>query len=222
MKTRLLFILIIIPLFVSAQENCRVLLADIDSIYIGNCKNGLAHGNGEAWGDFHYTGKFVKGYPNGKGKAEYSDGIVYTGSWKKGLRNGKGSLAYMENGKLVKKDFFWSKGKQLREVLPPSYKFTTKRNVNRVRVYSQGGDHAVWFLPKSLGGVSTQLEDMRVSGSSGTETSHSPKIGYENVSFPFKGSIKYYSWNKLRTSRFEVFIEIEILEPGNWIVEIQN
>jgi hypothetical protein len=49
-----------------------------------------------------------------------------------------------------------------------------------------------------------------------------PKIGFEDVVFPFTGSIRYRAWNKLRTQQFEIFVEIEISEPGSWIVEMQN
>jgi hypothetical protein len=35
--------------------------------YIGGCKNGLANGNGEANGAYHYKGAFKDGMPNGTG-----------------------------------------------------------------------------------------------------------------------------------------------------------
>ena len=222
MKTRWLLIVLLIPLLTNAQEDCKVLLSDLDSVYIGACKNGLAHGIGEAWGDFHYTGKFVKGLPHGKGKAEYPDDKTYNGSWKKGLRDGKGTLTFAENGKIVQKTYVWSKGTKLRELVPAAYKVITKRNINRLRIYSQGGANGVWFSPTSIGGAASQNDNIRVTGSNGSETNLSSKIGFENVTFPFTGSIKYNTWNKLRTSKFEVFLEIEVLEPGNWIIEIQN
>ena len=222
MKTSLLIVLLIVPFFAYSQDDCKVLLADLDSTYIGECKNGLAHGQGEAWGEFHYTGKFVKGLPHGKGKAEYPDGKSYDGSWKKGLRDGKGILSYKEGNEVIEKTFIWSKGKVSKEVLPPSYKVITKRNVTRLRIYSQGGGNAVWFSPTSVGNVDSQNENMRVTGSNGTEITLGSKIGFENVSFPFSGSIRYMTWNQMHTSKFEVFVEIEILEPGNWVVEIQK
>jgi len=222
MKFRFFFVFILIPLFTSAQENCRVLLSELDSVYSGDCKNGLAHGNGQAWGKFHYSGRFVKGLPNGHGKAVYPDGITYVGSWKKGLKHGKGTLSYTDKGEKIEKTYIWSKGEKGKEVLPPSYKVITKRNINRLRIYTQGGGKAVWFVPKSVGGADTEIEDFRVIGSSGIETQGNSRIGYEDIIFPFKGTVKYYTWNKMRTSRFEVYLEIEILEPGNWIVEIQN
>jgi hypothetical protein len=222
MKIKLLILTFLFPLVLSAQEECKVLLKELDSTYIGSCKNGLAHGIGEAWGEFHYIGNFVKGLPHGQGKADFPDGKIYEGKWKKGLRNGQGSLTFIEDGEVVKKTYVWSKGKMVREVVPPAYKVIRQRNINRLRVYSQGGENSVWFYPKSMGGVETIPENMRVTGTNGSEIHLTSKIGYENVTFPFTGSIKYITWNKLRTAKFEVILEIEIFEPGYWIVEIQN
>ena len=219
---KLLILILIIPVQTFAQNDCKVLLEELDSLYIGSCKNGLAHGQGEAWGDFHYIGKFNKGLPHGVGVANYPDGKIYRGSWKKGLRNGKGTLSIPKSGEMVIKTYVWSKGEIQREILPPAYKVITKRNINRLRVYSQGGGNAVWFQPKSIDGAETGAGNMRVTGNNGSEISLGSKIGYENVSFPFKGTIKYMTWNKMRTAQFEVFLEIEVLESGNWVIEIQN
>jgi hypothetical protein len=223
MKARLLiFIMLSLPVICISQEECRVLLPELDSVYMGDCKKGLAHGSGEAWGDFHYKGRFKKGLPDGQGTANYPDGTVYDGSWKKGLRNGRGTILLIKNGEKIEKNWIWSKGEKVKEILPPSYKIITKRNISRLRVYNQGGQNGVWFKAGSAGGAASNMEDARLTGSSGAETNYSEKIGYDNVSFPFLGTIKYYAWNKLRTTKYEIFLEIEITNPGNWIVEIQN
>jgi hypothetical protein len=222
MKVKLLLISFIFPLFIAAQETCKVLLPALDSMYVGECKKGLANGSGEAWGKFYYKGKFSEGYPNGVGRAAYPDGTVYNGLWKNGLRNGKGVLTYRENGHEVEKTWIWKNDVKQKEVIPPSYRIITQRNIGRLRVYDQGGTKSVWFYPKSDGGVISGYQDFFLSASSGKEIFHSPKIGYEEVTFPFKGSIKYKAWNKLRTIEYELFLEIEITQPGNWVVEIQN
>ncbi|MFA5814225.1 MAG: hypothetical protein WC865_01200 [Bacteroidales bacterium] len=222
MKLIILFIALFVTISDQAQSECKVLLPSLDSVYIGKCKNGLAHGAGEAWGRFHYKGRFSAGYPEGEGRAEFDDGTVYVGYWKKGLRNGKGTVIFKENGKEVQRTWIWENDIRQKEVLPPPYKVITQRNVSRMRVYKQGVENQVWFYPNSMGGVSTDFQDMQLSGSSGRETKFSPKFGFEDVMFPFKGSIRYKAWNKLRTTQFEILVEIEISEAGNWIVEIQN
>lgn len=223
MKAKLLLISFIIPLIVTAQETCKVLLPALDSIYVGECKKGMANGSGEAWGKFYYKGKFSYGYPDGVGRAEYPDGTVYNGLWKNGLRNGKGTLTFKENGREVQKTWIWKNDMNQKEVVPPPYRIITQRNIGRFRVYDQGGGtNSVWFYPNSDGGVISGLQDFFLSGSSGKEIFNSPKIGYEDVTFPFKGSARYKAWNKFRTTENELYLEIEITQPGNWVVEIQN
>jgi hypothetical protein len=222
MNIRLILLAILLPLMASAQEPCKVLMTELDSIYIGKCKDGLANGAGEAWGKFHYTGKFKLGYPDGKGTAEYPDGTVYVGSWEKGLKNGQGKLFLNVNGKVVEKLGIWANDTLKKEILPPAYRVITQRNVSRLRIYQQGTGNYVWFYPNSAGGVATDFQDFQLGGTSGTELLSRPKLGFQDVTFPFKGSIKYKAWNKLRTTQFEILVEIEISEPGNWIVEIQN
>jgi hypothetical protein len=222
MNIRLLLIVVLFPFMASAQNPCKVLLPALDSVYAGGCKNGLAHGAGEAWGRFHYTGRFVAGYPQGQGRAEYPDGSVYDGAWKKGMRNGKGTFSFMEKGQPVEKVYSWDNDTIRSEIKPPPYKVITQRNISRLRVFRQGEGNSVWFYPNSTGGVATDLVDVQLIGSSGKELNINPKLGYEEVTFPFRGSIRYKAWNQLRTTQFEILLEIEVSEPGNWVVEIQN
>jgi hypothetical protein len=221
---RFIFLIVgfVFPLSLFPQSSSKVLLHELDSIYIGKCKNGLADGLGEAWGAFHYKGKFVQGYPQGEGRAEYPDGTSFEGNWKKGLKNGKGAIYIFENGKVVKKLGWWENNIMKKEIVPPAYKVITQQNFNRIRVFRQGNENYVWFYPNSTGGISTDFADIRLSGNTGTEIFMKPKLGFENVQFPFTGTIRYSSWNKMRTMQYEVYCEIEIYQPGNWVVEIQN
>ena len=222
-KIRLLiFLIILTPVLSVAQDECKVLLPALDSLYKGSCKNGLAHGKGEAWGDFHYKGNFKKGYPHGKGIAVYPDSLVYNGYWKKGLRNGKGTISHLSDDVREEKIWIWRDDEKVREIVPSDYKIITKRNVERLRIYDEGGRSGVWFIPKSQGGLIDQYADMRILGDSGSQVKMPQRIGYENVTFPFRGSIKYYAWNKLRSMQYEIFVEIEVNKPGNWVVEIHN
>jgi hypothetical protein len=222
MKTIVVILTLLLPVTLSAQTGCKVLFADLDSVYEGKCKNGLAHGAGKAWGKFFYEGRFSAGYPDGQGRAEYPDGNVYVGNWKKGLRDGKGTLYLKSGGKTVEKTWIWQDGVMIREVVPPAYRVITQRNIGRLRVYKQGEGNYVWFYPISEGGVSTDFMDMQMTGSSGSEVIFKPKLGYQDVRFPFKGSIRYKAWNKMRTAEYEILLELEITEPGVWIVEVQN
>lgn len=215
-------ITLLFSLTVCGQRECRVLLPGLDSVYVGKCKGGLADGSGEAWGKFHYTGKFSNGYPQGKGRAEYSDGTVYDGLWKKGMKQGKGTLYKKGNGKISERTGIWEKDSLIKELILPSYKVISQDNLIRVRVYKQSEGSYIWFYPVSTGGVISDFEDVRLTGNSGTEIIARPRLGYQDVRFPFTGSIRYSAWNKMRTTQVEISMEIEIYEPGTWVIETQN
>jgi hypothetical protein len=222
MKTGLFLLAFILQLSASAQKNCSVLLHGLDSAYVGKCKDGLANGSGEAWGIFHYKGKFANGYPQGRGRADFRNGAIFDGLWEKGKKSGKGTMYIKINGKVIEKFGFWQNDSLQKEILPNPYKVLNQRNVERVRIYREGEGNTVWFYPNALGGVANNPEDIQVTGNSGSSVSLRPKIGYQDVTFPFTGSIKYKAWNKLRTTQFEILLEIEIFQPGSWIVELQN
>lgn len=103
---------IVFTLKVSAQTNvteCKVSLPELEGIYGGDCKNGYAHGKGEAKGRHHYVGQFKNGLPNGQGTYYYNDSVYHVGSFQDGLKEGKGTTYYKSAGKadsVVKG--FWS------------------------------------------------------------------------------------------------------------------
>ena len=79
-----------------AQDQCKVLVPELEGTYIGKCRKGLAHGNGKAVGVDSYEGKFSKGLPNGTGKYTWADGRIFEGEWSKGELDGKGIMTYPE------------------------------------------------------------------------------------------------------------------------------
>lgn len=213
-------ILLFLSVTLSAQETCKVLLPGIDSLYIGECKKGLANGLGEAWGINHYKGNFKKGLPDGDGTCEYADGAVYTGQWLKGLRQGVGKMSAVINNKDTLMKGIWENDKFTgRAFIPPSYKVLATRGVARVKVNKQGEGHEVRFeLIDNVQGQIGQLDQM--SATSGSEATWSDQYGFKLCNFPFTGRIRLIVSNKLRTAEHEVYVEVEILEPGIWIVEI--
>jgi hypothetical protein len=100
-----------IPLFISitlfntanlysqdSTKTCKVELKTLTGTYEGECKNGFAHGKGEAKGGHRYVGMFKFGLPNGKGTYYYNNGIYYEGNFQEGLKEGKGETHYQRNG----------------------------------------------------------------------------------------------------------------------------
>jgi hypothetical protein len=92
-----------------STKECKVELKSLSGTYIGECKNGFAHGKGEAKGIHHYVGIFKYGLPDGKGIYYYNNGVFYSGNFQDGLKEGKGETHYLREGKpdsLVKG--YWS------------------------------------------------------------------------------------------------------------------
>ena len=98
-KISFIFCLWFLTLLSFGQTDCKVLKAEISLIYKGECKNGLAHGFGEASGKDFYKGKFKNGLPHGEGTYEWGLGEVYEGNWRKGLRHGTGKYSFFANGR---------------------------------------------------------------------------------------------------------------------------
>ena len=90
------------------QDDCEVLLDDIAGEYEGDCKKGLASGQGTAKGKDTYIGEFKKGLPNGEGTYTWANGDIYEGEFKKGEKEGKGKLLISQsNGEFMERNGYW-------------------------------------------------------------------------------------------------------------------
>ena len=106
-----IFLAIIFPEFLMAQNNCKVLLDSISGQYDGGCKKGLASGEGTSKGIDQYTGEFKKGLPEGKGKYTFANGSIYEGEFKNGLRDGHGTfILNLSDGSKKTLTGYWEKG----------------------------------------------------------------------------------------------------------------
>lgn len=204
------------------QENCSVLMKNIGERYVGECSKGLAHGDGEAWGVDHYIGAFRKGLPQGKGIYYYADSSVYEGMWSKGLRHGTGKYTFsyrgsdsIQEGQWVDDRFIGKK----EDVL--GYKLITQRAVERYRVYriSDGNEIRVHLRPITSGTL--DVTNLQITGSSGIETEFlNSQMEFRNCEYPFRLRVTFNKWSKLKTVRVDTSLEVEILRPGIWLVEI--
>jgi hypothetical protein len=224
MKKILLFLTVfsLFTLMANSQDPCVVLMKNISERYEGECKNGLADGSGEAWGSDHYLGTFKKGLPHGKGKYEYADGSVYEGVWAKGLRHGSGRFAFKFNGADSIQEGLWTKDEYKgNKAAQQEYRVVTMRAVERYRVqrYSDGNEIRVLLKPIDAG--SLDVTNLQIIGSSGNETEFlNSQMEFRNCEYPFKLRVTFNKWSKLKTMRVNTSIELEILKPGVWIIEI--
>lgn len=205
-----------------SQDKCAVLMESISERYTGICKQGLADGAGEAWGRDHYLGDFKKGLPHGKGKYEYADSSVYEGMWSKGLRHGSGRFAFKYNGSDSIQEGLWTKDEYKgNRAAQQEYRVITMRAVERYRVQRYSDGNEIRVILKAIDAGSLDVTNLQIIGSSGTETEFlNSQMEFRNCEYPFKLRVTFNKWSKLKTMRVNTSIELEILKPGVWIIEV--
>lgn len=205
-----------------AQKNCRVLVPEIDSIYTGKCKKGLAHGKGQAFGTDYYRGKFKEGYPSGKGTYVWANGDQYTGDWKDGKRNGEGVLTLKtpDGDSIV--DGLWENDQYMgAKPIPPQV--LSKTSIDRYNFRLSGGPQLRVLIDFYQNGMrNTTIENLTMVSTSGVETNLGNSIGFEFIEFPITIRLNYETLNKLKAEKYQAIFEFTITEPGDWIVEIHN
>lgn len=221
-KRFLVAIYLIFPVFLVAQSDCKVLLPEIDSIYDGKCKKGLAHGKGLAQGVDIYEGKFKKGWPDGKGTYTWKTGEVYEGDFVEGVKEGEGKYSYQINGKdttlagIWKEDVYLGpkpkKPKVKQSVSVDRYNFRKNSDVqNRVLIdfYQNGARNQ-------------RITDLLITADGGYEFNLGHSKGFKDMNFPVTMLVKYTTPNKLQTRKVYCIFEFIIYEPGDWRVELFN
>jgi len=205
-----------------SQEPCKVLKSEIATTYVGKCKKGLAHGKGVATGQDKYEGEFKNGLPFGKGKYTWANGDVYEGNWREGKKEGDGKLTYKKNGVDSTKLGIWKNDVFFKKKLPSPYKIIRSSSVARYSVQKTSNGNRVFFSFYQNGAINTTVSSLFLSTSSGTTYNLGSRQGFDNVVFPFKCKITYTTTNSLKTFTYNCEFEIEIIEPGNWEIVLNN
>jgi hypothetical protein len=79
------------PVFAGPAMACKVFDPELQRSYVGDCKDGLADGFGEARGTAHYRGEFRAGRKHGKGvKTWPASGDRYEGEFVEDRKEGTG------------------------------------------------------------------------------------------------------------------------------------
>ncbi len=213
-----------------SQNNCRVLKPGIDSTYSGGCKQGLADGRGEASGIDHYSGEFKKGLPNGTGTYTWKNGGKYEGEWKKGLREGAGTFTVSCEGRDSVLTGIWEDDNYIGEKSIPPYVIQYRNGVTRVSCLRTGDQPLRVSYKFSRGGSTSEhtsaISNLLLQGSSGNESRTGSFFGFETVTFPFEGKVKFTAPSALSTrgSPEAVMLNYElnfiINQPGAWMVTI--
>ncbi|BDX38755.1 hypothetical protein CYCD_21100 [Tenuifilaceae bacterium CYCD] len=209
-------------IFAQNADSCRVLKPEISGYYKGHCKRGLAHGRGVAIGIDRYEGEFVRGKPYGYGIYTWANGDVYEGQWALGVKNGNGKLIKVKSDSIIVGRWYKDKFISLTDRAFSDYYIQLKQNVERVIIVPQIGGVENTIEIVFIRGSSQfhVMDNLILSGSSGSVLSNSTFVGFENVVYPFEGSASYTSINKLGTSPLNCTLKFTIIKQGSWLVKV--
>lgn len=205
------------------QPPCRVLVEAISEIYVGECRDGLAHGNGIATGIDKYEGAFRRGFPHGRGTYTWANGDVYTGQWRNGMRHGRGTFISQENGEITKQSGAWVNDSFLGKDGAAAFKTGHIFNLERYAIRRTGEGRRV-LVNFYYGGRQGQWPaDFDFKIGSGFSQREGLAVGYDEVNFPANILITYTVPDKLgRGLAIPVRFELTINQPGQWEIRLYN
>lgn len=218
-SVQILFLaLMILPLY--GQRDCRVIMEGLRSYYEGECKRGLAHGDGFAEGKVGtYEGGFVKGYPEGKGKMLYTDESRYIGHWDKGKKHGEGVFIAADGKRM---EGFWKNDEYI-GIYEHPWRLHSSRGSARPdfkKVNDFGSSVEIKF--QQLGAEAKgSIRRLLMQNDSGTQLIGPTFTGFENVEFPFNAKVDFYAPNMMRSVDLQSVIDFTIYEKGDWVVLIK-
>lgn len=111
--------------------------------------------------------------------------------------------------------------RQKKERVPAAAGITMKRNVTRATITQRTTDgYNIEVILKDAGLPVQGLEDLQLAGSSGGLVTTGSYLGFDNVVYPFEGTIRFKSPNKLRSVVYERLVTFKVEQPGNWVVRV--
>jgi hypothetical protein len=203
-----------------SQTDCTVLKQGIEVSYTGQCKKGLADGEGIAIGVDHYKGSFKKGLPDGKGTYTWLTGETYAGEWKKGLRDGNGQYSWKYMGRDTAISGLWRDDKFIGEKDIAPYVIEYRNNIGRVSIVKIDDRPNISYKFSRNGGVVDNISGLFLQGSSGNESQGVTFTGFERVSFPFSGKIEFEAPNSFNSVSMACEVRFTINQPGYWVVTV--
>jgi len=113
------------------------------------------------------------------------------------------------------------KKKNKKDKRPSAASVTMKRDVNRATISQRSTDGSqVEILIMNSGAPVRNIEDLQMVGSSGSPVSSSSYNGFDNVTFPFEGNIRFKASNKMGTAVYDREVRFKVNEPGHWTLRV--
>ncbi|HKL67483.1 MAG TPA: hypothetical protein VJ877_06285 [Bacteroidales bacterium] len=223
--------LTILSVFTYGQNNCEVRVPELQGQYKGECKKGLAHGEGSARGEEEYVGNFRKGLPHGFGVYFYKNGSTYIGSFKKGKRDGYGLLNDMSSGTKVMHYGLWASGNlAIPDDARGLYKVDSYKGVKMVIPEVQMGNEYrnqifIKFTEKGVPTKTATILDYEISSGEYVENidrTLNREIQFDNIEeFPVTLKLEYiYKQVDWRNQNCE--FEVTLFTPGIWTIKLEH
>ena len=203
------------------DDECKVILVTINETYDGECKKGLASGQGKASGTDQYEGQFKDGLPHGTGTYTWANGDLYTGTWKKGQKEGEGQLTKADG--LVTKGY-WIKDEYIGVEKEPFQ--VVQKGPEILRVSFKRVDEVSKKIELQFEQNHAQLP-VRVTQVNGDFSALPPNTTHPNFivqvgDYPFQGYIQFDVPGTLsNTIISNVDLEIRISQKGAWVVTVE-
>ena len=179
------------PFSLQAQKDCEVKVLGIEKIYEGDCKKGLAHGEGKASGDDIYEGSFKKGLPSGYGEYIWANGNIYKGEWKRGMKQGKGELRLIREGRDSLVVGYWSNDEYIGRY-EHAYEVLSKTpEIVSVKFSKKGDEKDELILLITKGLDPTSVIGLSVTGLYGAGIPANRTVVYRHIDYPWQGSIRF-------------------------------
>lgn len=226
-----LFTLAVLAVFAFGQNDCKVLVEELQGQYNGECKKGLADGEGQAQGVDKYIGNFKKGYPHGYGVYFYQNGSSYIGNFKKGQRDGYGLLNDMSSGSKVMHYGLWVAGNL---AIPNDarglYKVENFKGVKMVipSVQMESAYQNQIFIEFTEKGVPTKtaiIRDYEISSGEYVDNQDrtlNREIQFDNVTkFPVTLKLRY-KYEQIDWRNQDCEFEVTLYTPGRWTIKLEH
>ncbi len=243
MKKIIVVLLLLSNSYLFAQ-NCAVMVDSLKGSYTGECKKGIANGNGTAVGIDMYVGNFKNGYPDGKGKYSWKNGNWYDGFWKNGIFEGQGTLHVAKTNTSDASELkgLWVNGK-FKGVHKSAFTVNVMSNkISDVNIRKAGktGEDITIIVKSITGGSGTLLGGTSSVQADGTYTSTNsipkPKLTDIQVllgSYLTKFDDEYSPIANKYTLKNVVFpislflsfdaerVKIDIFDKASWIIDVK-
>ncbi len=96
-----------------------------------------------------------------------------------------------------------------------------QRDVQRASISRQSTEgNMVDVVVMQAGRVIRNLEDMQLIGSSGNHLATQNFIGFENLVYPFEGTVRFKASNQMGTATYDREVRFVVIEPGRWVLRI--